>query len=372
VLRFGSWVGGDMDGNPDVHAKTIRETLHRQHQVVVNNYYLDVQRLAERLSQSASRVPVSDALAQRLEEYGVLLPSAQGGTGQSRHDRMPYRAFCGQVAERLRLTYDGLPNHYESAAQLARDVRLMADSLAAHNGRHAGLFYVERLLRRIDTFGFHLASLDVRQNADVHRAVIAQGLGDPGFVERPPEQRLARLRIALERDEGPTGTFDATGRRTRAVFEALMHGRHRYGRDAIGEYVVGGAEGPDDVLAVLLLARWSEMVDKRSGQVPLDVAPLFERVACLDAGGETLRSLLAEPLYRAHAAARGDVQTAMIGYSDTNQESGFAAARWALHGAQSALAAAWVAAAAASTRCSARCRRALSAARCGSASRARS
>jgi phosphoenolpyruvate carboxylase len=338
VLRFGSWVGGDMDGNPDVHAKTVRETLHRQHQVIVNNYFLDVQRLSERLSQSASRVPVSKELGQRIDEYGVLLPAAQGGGSPARHDRMPYRVFCGQIAERLRLTYEGLPNHYEGAAQLARDVRLMADSLAGHKGRHAGLFYVERLLRRIETFGFHLATLDVRQTADVHRAVVGQGLADAEFAARSPDQRLARLRLALERDEGPTGTFDATGRRTRAVFEQLMHGRHRYGRDAIGDYVVGGAEGPDDVLAVLLLARWSEMVDKRSGQVPLDVAPMFESTGALEGSGAALRDLLAEPLYRAHLAARGDAQTVMIGYADTNKESGLAASRWALHRAQAVLA----------------------------------
>jgi phosphoenolpyruvate carboxylase len=338
VLRFGSWVGGDMDGNPDVHAKTVRETLHRQHQVVVNNYFLDVQRLAERLSQSASRVPVSKELAQRIEEYGVLLPAAQGGASPARHDRMPYRVFCGQVAERLRLTYEGLPNHYEGAAQLARDVRLMADSLAAHKGRHAGLFYVERLLRRIDTFGFHLATLDVRQTAAVHRAVVGQGLADAEFAGRAPAERLARLRLALERDEGPTGTFDATGRRTRAVFEQLMHGRHRYGRDAIGDYVIGGAEGADDVLAVLLLARWSEMVDKRSGQVPLDVAPMFETTAALENGPAAMRELLAEPLYRAHVDSRGDTQAVLIGYADPNKESGFAASRWALHRAQAGLA----------------------------------
>jgi phosphoenolpyruvate carboxylase len=338
VLRFGSWVGGDMDGSPDVHAKTIRETLHRQHQVIVNNYFLDVQRLSERLSQSASRVPVTKELGHRIEEYGVLLPGAQAGAAPARHDRMPYRVFCGQIAERLRLTYDGLPNHYESAAQLARDVRLMADSLAAHQGRHAGMFYVERLLRRIDTFGFHLATLDVRQHADVHRTVVGQGIGDPAFGSRSPAERLARLRQVLDRDEGPTGTFDATGRRTLAVFEALMHARHRYGRESIGEYVVSGTDGADDVLAVLVLARWSEMVDKRTGHVPLDVAPLFETVPSLDAAGETMRTLLAEPLYRAHVASRGDVQTVMLGYSDSNKESGFAAARWALHGAQCALA----------------------------------
>jgi phosphoenolpyruvate carboxylase len=338
VLRFGSWVGGDMDGNPDVHAKTVRETLFRQHQVIVNNYFLDVQRLGERLSQSASRVPVSKELGQKIDEYAVLLPSAQLGSSPSRHDRMPYRVFCGQIAERLRLTYDGLPNQYESAQQVARDVRLIAESLGAHKGRHAGLFYVERLLRRIDTFGFHLATLDVRQHAEVHRAVVGQGLGEPDFERRPAAERVARLRRALERDEGPTGAFDATGRRTRAVFEQLMHGRHRYGRDAIGDYVVSGAEGPDDVLAVLVLARWAEMVDKRTGHVPLDVAPLFESVDCLDASGRTLAALLDEPLYRAHLASRGDVQTVMIGYSDSNKDSGFAAARWSLHGAQSRLA----------------------------------
>ena len=339
ILRFGTWVGGDMDGNPDVHAKTVRETLHRQHLVIVNAYFLEVQRLAERLSQSASRVPVSKALQSRIDEYGTLVPSAQS-LAPARHDRMPYRVFCGQVAERLRYTYDGRPNQYESPAQLLADVRLMADSLAAHRGRHAGLFHVRRLIRRIETFGFHLATLDVRQHADVHRAVVAQGLGEPDFALRPADERLARLRRALERDEGPTGVHDAVGRRTLAVFEQLMHGRHRYGREAIGDYVVGGATGPDDVLAVLLLARWAEMVDKRSGEVPLDVAPLFESLDALGDGGATLDALLREPVYRRHVAARGDQQTAMIGYAHGNKEGGFAAARWALYRAQSELAAA--------------------------------
>ncbi|MFO0452274.1 MAG: phosphoenolpyruvate carboxylase, partial [Pseudomonadota bacterium] len=339
ILRFGTWVGGDRDGNPDVHAKTVRETLHRQHLVIVNAYFLEVQRLAERLSQSASRVSVSKALQSRIDEYETLVPSAQS-VAPARHDRMPYRVFCGQVAERLRYTYDGRPNQYESAAQLLADVRLMADSLEAHRGRNAGLFHVRRLARRIETFGFHLATLDVRQHAEVHRTVIAQGLAEPDFALRPAEERLTRLRRALERDEGPTGVQDAVGRRTLAVFEQLMHGRHRYGREAIGDYVVGGAAGPDDVLAVLLLARWAEMVDKRTGEVPLDVAPLFESLDALGQGGATLEALLREPVYRRHVAARGDHQTAMIGYAYGNKESGFAAARWALHRAQSGLAAA--------------------------------
>jgi phosphoenolpyruvate carboxylase len=339
VLRFGSWVGGDMDGAPDVHAKTIRETLHRQQLVIVNAYFVEVQRLGERLSQSASRVGVSRALQSRIDEYARLMPAAQQ-VAPARHDRQPYRQFCAQLAARLRNTYDGRPNHYESSGQFLADVQVMAESLASNKGARAGLFHVERLLRRVGTFGFHLATLDVRQHADVHRTVVGQGLGEADFAARPAAGRLERLRLALDRDEGPSHPLDAVGRRTLAVFEQLMHGRHRHGREAIGDYVVSGATGPDDVLAVLLLARWAEMVDKRVGEVPLDVAPLFESVDALDDCGTTLRALLAEPAYRRHVAARGDRQTAMIGYADSNKESGFAASRWALHRAQGALAAA--------------------------------
>jgi phosphoenolpyruvate carboxylase len=338
LLRFGSWVGGDMDGAPDVHAKTIRETLQRQHLVIVNAYFLEVQRLGERLSQSASRVGVSKALQSKIDDYSALMPAANA-SALTRHDRMPYRQFCALVATRLRNTYDGRPQCYENPAQFAADVRLMVASLAAHKGASAGLFHVVRLLRRIDTFGFHLATLDVRQHAEVHRVVVGQGFGDPQFTSRTAAERLERIRVALERDEGPAQALDALGRRTLAVFEQLAHSRHRHGREAIGDYVVSGASGPDDVLSVLLLARWAEFVDKRVGEVPLDVAPLFESVDALRHCGTIMRSLLAEPLYRRHVRARGDRQAVMIGYGDSNKESGFAASRWALHQAQSELAA---------------------------------
>jgi phosphoenolpyruvate carboxylase len=336
VLRFGSWVGGDMDGQPDVHAKTIRDTVHRHQLVTVNAYFLEMQRLGERLSQSASRIGVSRDLQARIDAYNALVPAAQEHA-PAQHDSMPYRTFCAQLAERLRNTYDGHPNRYESAGQFLADVQLMADSLAGHKGARAGLFYVERLIRRIGTFGFHLATLDVRQHVDVHRAVLGQGLGDATFAARTAVERLERLRLALERDEGPSQPLDAVGRRTLAVFEQLLHCRHRYGHEAIGEYVVSGAEGPDDVLAVLLLARWGDMVDRRAGEVPLDVAPLFESVASLAGCGATMRALLAEPLYRRHITARGDRQGVIIGYADSNKDSGFAASRWALHQAQTLL-----------------------------------
>ena len=117
MLFFGSWVGGDMDGHPDVHAKTIRESCARHHQLIVNRYFLETQTLAERLSQSSSRVEVSPEIAVRIEQYRSLVPGARTATPAS-HDRMPYRVLLVQIAERLRATYEGRSGHYERVEQL--------------------------------------------------------------------------------------------------------------------------------------------------------------------------------------------------------------------------------------------------------------
>ncbi|HSY08648.1 MAG TPA: phosphoenolpyruvate carboxylase [Steroidobacteraceae bacterium] len=337
ILRFGSWVGGDMDGNPDVHAKSIRETLARQQQMIVNAYYEECQTLVQQLSQSASRISVSPALAARIDDYMTLLPSARTSVS-SRHDRMPYRVFLAQIGERLRHTYAGRANGYEQPRQFRADVQLIADSLNANKGAHAGLFFVRRLLRRIDTFGFHIATLDVRQHTGVHHQMVARGLDDPHWRARPREERRQLLGAALEGDVGPRAELDAFGKRSLSVFDAVMQGRHRYGADSVGYFIVSGASGADDVLAALLLARWAEAYDKRTGEVALDFAPMFESIESLEHCGETMRELLDDPRYRRHLEARGRKQCVLIGYSDTNKEAGLCASRFAIHEAQRSLA----------------------------------
>jgi phosphoenolpyruvate carboxylase len=336
ILRFGSWVGGDMDGNPDVHAKALRETVARQQQIIVNLYFLECKGLSESLSQSASRIGISPELSARIEQYNLLLPSS-GSMSPARHDRMPYRIFLGQVMERLRATYEGRANHYESASDFLGDLHLIADSLRANKGEHAGLFQVRRLIRRVRTFGFHLATLDIRQNAAAHRAVIAQGFNDSEWATQNSEQRAQRLREALDRDEGPTNVLDASGKRSLWVFEALAHCRHRYGSDAIGPYVVSSAAGIDDILSVLLLARWADTADRRSGDVPTDVAPLFESADALQRCGEIMQQLFEEPVYKRHLLGRANHQYVMIGYSASNKESGIVRSRWLLRQAQESL-----------------------------------
>ena len=336
ILRFGSWVGGDMDGNPDVNAKTIRETCARHQQIIVNRYFLECQGLAETLSQSATRVGISAALQKRIEQYTTLLPGA-ATLSPARHDRMPYRMFLGQIMERLRATYDARANHYDSAHEFLGDLSLIADSLRAHKGEHAGMFQVRRLIRRVRTFGFHLATLDIRQNAGAHRTVIAKGLGDSQWCSRSSEECTARLREALERDEAPNCVLDPSGKRSLWVFEALTHCRHRYGTDAIGPYVVSAARGVDDMLSVLLLSRWADTTDSRSGDVPTDVAPLFESAEALQACGEIMTQVFNEPAYRKHLIGRANHQYVMIGYSASNKESGIVMSRWLLRKAQEAL-----------------------------------
>ncbi len=333
ILRFGSWVGGDMDGNADVHGKTIRETLQRHQQLIVSTYFKECEQLAESLSQSANRVTVSAALAARIAAYGAILPGAQA-LAPARHDRMPYRVFFGQISERLKASYEGRPNAYQNPDELLADIVLAADSLIENRGRHAGYFLVRRLMRRVRTFGFHLATLDVIQHAHVHNEVIAQGLDSAQWACLAPEERLRQLRDLLARDQGPTASFDAFGRRSLWVFEAIAQARHKFGGRAIGEYIVSGAQGPEDILAVLLLARWADITDKRSGECPLDVAPLLECVEALETAGDVLRALHREPAYRRHLASRANRQMVVLGYSDTNKQGGIAASRWALQVAQ--------------------------------------
>ena len=337
ILHFGSWAGGDMDGNDDVHAKTIRETLARHHQVILNCYFAECQELAQRLSQSASRVAASAELGKRVEEYMRLLPGARAIT-PARHDRMPYRVFLAQIGERLRNAPEGRASGYENAHQFREDIALIALSLRANKGVNAGLFYVERLLRRIETFGFHLATLDVRQHASVLHEVIAQGLDDARWLDRDRRERRELLAEALEKNRGPVTELGALGRRTLAVFDAIVQGRHRYGPEAIGYFIVSGTAGADDMLAALLLARWAEVYDKRTGEIALDIAPQFETTQALTTCGTTMRELLADPLYRRYLEAHGRRQCVLIGYSDTNKETGPCASRFTIHQAQRDLA----------------------------------
>ena len=336
LVRFASWVGGDMDGNPNVGAGTMRRALARHLEMALRRYAEELRKLHEHLSQSTTRVAVAPAVLQRIADYRARFPEAFAQVPE-RYGEMPYRQLLWLMTARLERKGSGAPGGYGPPEEFRADLVLIADSLAQHAGPRSGLALVERTLRRLDTFGFHLAALDVRQDAETHRRVVGELLGDPDFPARPPAERTDLLAAALRGGAvvaPPDPSEEAA--RTLEVFRALAEAREAYGPRALGPYLISMAQGPDDALAVLLLARAGGFV-AADGSVPLDIAPLFETVDDLTAGPEVLRALSADPTYAAHLAARGRRQVVMLGYSDSNKDGGIAASRVALDRAQERL-----------------------------------
>ena len=335
IVNFGSWVGGDMDGNPNVNAKTIRATLARQRSLILDLYFNECAAIAAKLSQSADCASFGQGMLDKIEEYRGIFPNAYHAV-PARHREMPYRVFLRLVQARLQSTYDDDIYPYEKVEELVKDVELVAESLAFNKGRHAGLFLVQRLLRRIHTFGFHMVTLDVRQDAEVHRKVIGECLGEDDWLELPAAERAERIIDAINTRENAPMTLSTQARKTIAVFQAIAFCRRKYGKRAIGPFIVSMTEGADDILSVLLLAQWGELHNRR-GEVPLDVAPLLETVDDLHAGPDILKALLSSDLYRDHLKRRKNRQTIMIGYSDSNKDGGLASSRWAIQNAQEML-----------------------------------
>nr|XP_061813419.1 phosphoenolpyruvate carboxylase-like [Nerophis lumbriciformis] len=334
VLRFASWVGGDMDGNPNVTAETIGATLARHRQLVLRLYHREALDLARSLSQSTREIGVDTVVSERVELYRGLLPAV---AIKPRHRTMPYRMLLRYVAARLQDTGADRTESYDGPEELATDLQLIITSLDNHQGHNAGQFAVKRFLRRVETFGFHLATLDVRQDALLHRAVVGRLLGEADWLEQDADARAQRLRRELsEPPMPPPCKAGEEDRPTLAVFGAIRAARQRYGKHAIGPFITSMTQGADDLLSVLLLARWGGLASA-AGEVPLDIAPLFETVPDLRAAPRIMGQMVAEPVYGSHLERRGRRQLIMVGYSDSSKEGGIAASRWALQQAQSAL-----------------------------------
>jgi len=332
LLGFATWVGGDMDGNPNVGADTIAASLATQRAHVIEHYLADVSALARLLSQTAGRVETSLLLLQRLDAYRERFPLAAARI-RPRHADMPYRCLLTLVGARLEASLDD--DHaegYGSAVELLDDLQLIVDSLIQHGGLHAGAYAVQRLIRRVRTFGLHLARLDVRQDSRVHDDALAALFVNPAWPELAPETRTARLRDYASGIERLEISHADVAKSLYDVFATLGDSRRRYGRESVGLYIISMARSAADVLAVLALARYGGLIENNN--VPLDIAPLFETVDDLRNAPATLRALLDDPVYRQHLAARDNQQWVMLGYSDSGKDGGTLASRWGLQRAQ--------------------------------------
>jgi phosphoenolpyruvate carboxylase len=327
VLWFATWPGGDMDGHPEVGAETLARTLDLHREAALRLLRERVRRLALRFSHSDLRIACGDRLQASLERDAEELPTAEV-LRRPHRELEPLRTKLGFIEHRLTNTYrarGGEPG-YERPEQLRADLELVA---AGVRSAHVGAGSIRRLLRQVDVFGFHLASVDLRQSA----AVVDEAVGAllPGFAAAPEAGRreivaraIAEGRVGLERR--PPGTAGELV----AALETAALSAQAYGPEVVRTLILSMTERPSQVLAALWLAA-------RAG-VALDIVPLFETLADLASATETMAALYASEPYRAHLASRGGRQTIMLGYSDSGKDGGFIASQWALHEAQSRLA----------------------------------
>ena len=317
VLRFGSWVGADMDGNPNVTPEVALDTAYAQATRIVGRYLGSLDGIGEALSQSTRRVTVSRELLASLARDEQAMPSFAAQLVAITKDE-PYRKKVRFVRARLEATQTALaegraagspalvvPEHaYANPAALLDDLALIADSLGAHRGAHAGLRLVRALVRQVETFGFHLAKLDLR----VPSAWVREAAADLA-ADRPAAQAMAAL----------------------ARIRAVTAG------GGAESYILSMAHGHADLRATLVLAEQAGLYRPADGIANVAVVPLFETLDDLERCPGEIEKAAQDPIYRRYLDLRGGRQEIMLGYSDSNKDGGILMSSWALYRAQQRL-----------------------------------
>ena len=347
-LRFGNWVGGDRDGNPFITPEVTLEVLASQHELGITALIRIVDSLYRDLSSSVRVVEISPELAASLKDDESALPHVFEPYRRL-HAEEPYRLKCCFIRERLRNTADRLraagpyrPGwEYAEPSGLLADLALMEKSLR----RNRGDLLADRLRRSIRTaaaLGFGMATMDVREHASAHHAVVGALFDLVGALPAPyatlePDERCSILSAELSSRRpliGPTTTLVGDDARTMDAFGAIRRALDRFGPDAVESYVVSMTRGPDDILAAAVLAREAGLVDVHGGVARIGFVPLFETIDELRQAGSIMDALLSEPAYRRIVELRGDVQEVMLGYSDSNKDAGITTSQWEIHRAQ--------------------------------------
>jgi len=337
-LHFGGWIGGDRDGNPNVTHAVTAQTIRMQQESVVARYVEKIQELHRRLSHSAARM--------------------KGDIGAS--SREPFRARCRVIESRLQITLDFLqrvklswPNAetvrpvevYATRSELLADLEMLRSGLASAGARDAVCGPLHDLIRLVEVFGLHLLTLDIRQHSKRHAKafdeIFAWAGICPAYLKLRSSERFDLLVSVLQQKRPvlPANLpFSPETQEVVQTFRTLSALLEHQCAEAVEYYIISGCTEPAHLLEVLLMAREARLYRPEDGVSRLHIVPLFEDMESLKGAATIMQRLLHLPLYRKHLDLRGNVQEVMIGYSDSNKETGFLQSAWALYKAQCALA----------------------------------
>jgi phosphoenolpyruvate carboxylase len=355
-IRFGSWIGGDRDGNPFVTADVTEWTVHTQMQTALEEYRARVLELRQTLTHSSDWCTPSAAFTERLSEYEEAFgDQVFRGTAVQIYSREPYRRMAAIMLARLdaNLSYvhqcladvPSFTSHlaYENAAAFLDDLYQVRDSLTSHGDRIVAMQGLQALIRLVESFGFHLLQLDIRQESSVHTRTVAAVLQqiDPDFDYLGADEagRMQRLAAWIGHID-PIAVNDVAlndeAREALAVFRRMAKLQAEVGDEVFGAYVISMTHSASHVMEVMLLARLVGLCGHSGGAwfCRVLVAPLFETVDDLQRSQSILDQLLSNKVYRALVAADGNRQEVMLGYSDSCKDGGILASNWNLYQAQ--------------------------------------
>ena len=348
-LTFGTWIGGDRDGNPNVTPQVTWDVLILQHEHGINDALELIDELRGFLSNSIRYTGATEELLESLRADIELLPEIS-----PRYKRLnaeePYRLKATCIRQKLENTKQrlakGTPHapgrDYLGTGQLLADLTLIQTSLREHRG---GLFAdgrMDRTIRTLAAFGLQLATMDVREHADAHHHALGQlfdRLGEESwrYEDMPREYRnkLLAKELRSRRPLAPTpAPLDAAGAKTLGVFETVKKALAVFGPEVVESYIISMCQGSDDVFAAAVLAREAGLIDLHGGWAKIGIVPLLETTDELKAADTILEDMLSDPSYRRLVALRGDVQEVMLGYSDSSKFGGITTSQWEIHRAQ--------------------------------------
>ena len=345
ILDFGTWIGGDRDGNPFVTSETTELAIRSQKDCVLERYADDVFELYELLSPSRDRAGFDREFLNQLRESISKLDSIDQET-LLRFDQEPYRQKLILIFRKLKRTQRSnqkpwsaptdADDIYQSAESLLDELAKIKSSLENHAGSALARGKLESLIRRVKVFGFHLTSMDIRQHSGKHENAIAEILKqvrpETDYLNLDREQRCQWLTEMIQSSRVEVRNLSPETAEIASLFTTVQTAHKQTGRQSIQSYIVSMTEDESDLLEVLWFLDQAQLFGK------IDVVPLFETVADLRAAPDVMTRLFENPVYQKHLAERNQAQQIMIGYSDSNKDGSFLRANWMLFIAQRQLA----------------------------------